>query len=81
MSDRISGTVCKVLTGGSVFISPDTAKFDDRSASVFAHVKALSRAGIATSEIAVGSRLSFKTRPARFEGGKPDAFDIELISV
>jgi cold shock CspA family protein len=78
MSDRTSGTVCKVLAGGSVFISPDTAKFNDRSASVFAHIKGLQRAGI--NAVMVGTRLSFQTRPARFEGGKPDAFDLELIA-
>jgi hypothetical protein len=78
MSDRINGTVCKLLPGGSCFITPNTAAFDDRSATIFCHAKALQRSGIAC--VMVGARLSFMTKPARFEGGKPEAFDISLLA-
>jgi hypothetical protein len=75
-----TGTVAKLLPNGSCFICPDGAKFTDRGSTIFAHVRALARCGIASSDLMVGSLLQFSTKSSRFEGGKPEAFDIELIA-
>jgi hypothetical protein len=78
MSDRINGTVCKLLPGGSCFITPNSAAFDDRSATIFCHAKAMQRCGIAG--VMVGAKLSFLMKAPRVEGGKPEAFDLELLA-
>jgi hypothetical protein len=69
------------LQGGHIFITPDGAEFSDRNATVFAHVRALARCGIASSDLMVDSRLEFSTKPARHGGGKPEAYDLSLVAV
>jgi cold shock CspA family protein len=71
MSEKITGTVSKVLAGGSCFISPDGSAFDDRGASIYCHIKALARSGI--TSVMCGTRLAFKTRPSKYENAKPEA--------
>jgi hypothetical protein len=75
------GTVCRLLQGGHIFITLDGAEFSDRNATVFAHVRALARCGIAASDLMVGSRLEFSTKSARHADGKPEACDLSLIAV
>jgi hypothetical protein len=69
-SDRITGTVCRLLDGGHCFVTPADAQFDDRRATIFCHCLALNRCGIAASDLMVGSRLSFRTKPPRFEAAR-----------
>jgi hypothetical protein len=75
---RQSGVVSRLLAGSHVFITPDGSPFGDRSSTVFAHREALRRCGIDSSELRLGSKLKFDVKAARFEGGKPEAFDIVL---
>jgi hypothetical protein len=76
-----TGTVCRLLQGGHIFITPDGAEFGDRSATIFAHVRALARSGVAADELMIGARLEFRTKSARYSGGKPEAYDLSLIAV
>jgi cold shock CspA family protein len=79
MTDKITGTVCHVLPNGSAFISPDGCTFNDRATSIYCHARALARSGI--SNVMHGTRMAFNTKPPRFEGGKVEACDIELLDV
>jgi hypothetical protein len=80
MSDTQTGSVCKLLQGGSCFVTPDTAAFGDRTATIYCHAAALARNGIAADELMVGSRLRFRTKPARFKNGRDEACDLVLLA-
>jgi hypothetical protein len=77
-TDRRSGTVSRLLAGAHIFLTPDGFPFGDRGSTVFAHRAALQRCGIDSSELRLGSRLQFSTKSARYQGQKPEAFDLEL---
>ena len=79
-SDTKNGTVSKILQGGHVFITRDGHTFGDRSATVFCHVKALGRSGIATDELRAGTRLSFRTKPPRCDRDRDEAFDLVSLA-
>jgi hypothetical protein len=75
-----SGTVCRLLEGGSCFVVPDGHDFTDRSSTVFCHRMALVRSGIPPDDLMVGARLEFSTKAGRHPSQKPEAFDLELIA-
>jgi hypothetical protein len=61
-------------------ITRDGHTFGDRSATVFCHVKALGRSGIATDELRAGTRLSFRTKPPRCDRDRDEAFDLVSLA-
>jgi cold shock CspA family protein len=77
---QMIGTVCRLLQGGHVFLTPDGHEFGDRTATVFAHTRSLARSGVAADELRLGSRLEFDVKPARHTCGEPEAHSITLIA-
>jgi hypothetical protein len=79
MTDQQTGTISRVLSA-TFFITPTGERPDDRDASVFCHIKALERSGVAAHAVTLGTRLRFSTKSGRYAGSRPDAFAIEVVA-
>lgn len=76
------GIVSNWNCGGFCFISPilNGVKSDDRSQSIFCHVKAFQRAGIDSDNVKVGDLIEFTIVPSKVNADRVEAADIKLIS-